>query len=399
MSGTPLATVVRYRGGFLGGDSPPGRVPHTTNGPPSPTRVFPGQVSNLPARLTASSLSAYGNRHHDGERCPGDSAGPRPRLLQPPLPSGESLRRLVPCYRPLSSERIHPADPVQDGNPKFRPLSSQTERLPRLHRPQGRVLPGTRTSRFQEATSVRLERQGLPVQGTVLQPIDRPTGVHEGLCGGLFLGSRPGNPPAAIPGRLADIVPLGETDATTYQPTPFSLPLAQHSHKRGEVQPLPVQVCQISRHGDRHSVCPSVPDRGPNTEVPLPVKEVPRPTEPPGLPVASTPGPHVVSRETGAPSETSNTLTPVPVEVQLVHRNRLPTPPDTPVPASEHGHRMVDVEGPSSPGGRPSGHPPPPRTSPVLRRISVGVGSPPPRSVSVGTMVGPGDLSTSTSWR
>ena len=35
---------------------------------------------------------------------------------------------------------------------------------------------------------------------------------------------------------------------------------------------------------------------------------------------------------------------------------------------------------------------PPPQTPPVLGRISVGVGSPPPRSVSVGTMVGPGDL-------
>ena len=267
MSGTPLATVVRHRGGFLGGGRPPGRVPHTTNGPPSPNRVFPGPVSNLPARLTASSLAAYGNRHHDGERRPGDSPGPRPRLLQPPLPSGESLRRLAPRYRPLSSERIHPADPVQDGNPKFRPLSSQRERLPRLHRHQGRVLPGTRTSRFQETTSIRLEWQGLPVQGTMLRPLDRPTGVHEGLHGGLFLGSRPGNPPAAIPGRLADIVPLGETDATTYQPTPISLPLARHSHKRGEVRPLPVQVCRISRHGNRHSVCPSVPDRGPNTEV------------------------------------------------------------------------------------------------------------------------------------
>ena len=40
--------------------------------------------------------------------------------------------------------------------------------------------------------------------------------------------------------------------------------------------------------------------------------------------------------------------------------------------------------------GRPSGHPL--RTPPVLGRISVGVGSPPPRSFSVGTMVRPGDL-------
>ena len=34
----------------------------------------------------------------------------------------------------------------------------------------------------------------------------------------------------------------------------------------------------------------------------------------------------------------------------------------------------------------------PPRTPPILGRVSVGVGSPPPRSISVGTMVRPGDL-------
>ena len=36
--------------------------------------------------------------------------------------------------------------------------------------------------------------------------------------------------------------------------------------------------------------------------------------------------------------------------------------------------------------------PPPPRTPPILGCVSVGVGSPPPRSISVGTMVRPGDL-------
>ena len=38
------------------------------------------------------------------------------------------------------------------------------------------------------------------------------------------------------------------------------------------------------------------------------------------------------------------------------------------------------------------GNQPPPQTPPILGRVSVGVGSPPPRSISVGTMVRPGDL-------
>ena len=36
--------------------------------------------------------------------------------------------------------------------------------------------------------------------------------------------------------------------------------------------------------------------------------------------------------------------------------------------------------------------PPPPKTPPILGRVSVGVGSPPPRSISVGTMIRPRDL-------
>ena len=260
MSGTTLATVVRHRGRFLGGVRPPGQVPDTINGPPSPPRDIPGPVPNLPARLAASSLTAYRDRHHGCERSAGDNPKPRPWLLQPPLPSGESLRRLAPRNRPLSTERVHPTDSVQDGNPKFRPPSSQKERLPSLHRPQGRLLPDPSASRFQETTSLRLERQGLPVQVAMFRTLDRPPGVHESFRCGLFLSSRPGNPPAAIPGRLAYLVPLGEKDATTYQPTPVTLPLARHSNKHGEVRPLPVKVCRISRHGHRHSVCPSIPN-------------------------------------------------------------------------------------------------------------------------------------------
>ena len=157
VSGTPLATVVCHRGRSLGGVRPSRRVPDTINGPPSPPRDIPGPVSNLPARFAVGSLTSYGDRHHGYERSAGDNPKPRPRLLQPPLPSGESFRRLVPRNRPLSTERVHPTDPVQDGNPKFRPPNSQKGRLPSLHRPQGRLLPDPSASRFQEAASLRLE--------------------------------------------------------------------------------------------------------------------------------------------------------------------------------------------------------------------------------------------------
>ena len=54
----------------------------------------------------------------------------------------------------------------------------------------------------------------------------------------------------------------------------------------------------------------------------------------------------------------------------------------------------MDCEGPPTRGDALRGNTPPPptRAQPILRRVSVGVGSPPRRSISVGTMVRPGDL-------
>ena len=251
----------------------------------------------------------------------GNSFRPRPWFLQPPLPSGEILRRLVPRNRPLATERVHPTDPVQDGNVKLSPADSQEERLPRLDRPQGRLLPDSSPPLFQKAPSLRLEPHSLPIQGSMFRTVDHPTGVHESVRGGFFLGSRSRNPPATVPGRLADLVHLTDQDKTTCRPTPLTLPLSRHSNKHGEVRPLPVQVCRIPRHGHRHSVCPSIPHRGPHTEIPLPAKEVPSPTESPGPMVASVVGAHVVVGEAGTPCKTPDALPTVASKVQLVHRD------------------------------------------------------------------------------
>ena len=151
MPGAPLATVVRHRGRSLGGIRPPRRVPDTIQGSPSSPHWIRGPVSNLPARFGACSRPPHGDRRHDDQRGSGNSFRPRPWFLQPPLPSGEIFRRLATCNRPLTPERVRPTDPVQDGNAKLSPADSQEERLPRLDRPQGRLLPDSSPSLFQKA--------------------------------------------------------------------------------------------------------------------------------------------------------------------------------------------------------------------------------------------------------
>ena len=359
MSGAPLVTVVRHRGRSLGGIRPPRRVPDTIQGSPSSPQWIPGPVSNLQAGFGACSRSPRGDRHHDDERGSGNSFRPRPWFLQLPLPSGEILRRLATRNRPLTTERVRPTDPIQDGNAKLSPADSQEERLPRLDRPQGRLLPDFSPSLFQKAPSFCLERHGLPIQGSMFRTVDRPTGVHESFRGGFFLGSRSRNLPAAVPGRLADLVHLADQDQTTRRPTPLTLPLPRHSNKHGEVRPLPVQVRRIPRHDNKHSVCPSIPHRGPHTKIPLPGKELPTPTKPPGPTVASVVGTHVIVGEAGTPRETPDALPPVASEVQLDHRDRCPTPLGTPVPAGGQGHLLVDGDEPPARGDALRGNPHP----------------------------------------
>ena len=112
--------------------------------------------------------------------------------------------------------------------------------------------------------------------------------------------------------------------------------------------------------------------------------------------MAGVVGTHIIAGETGTPRKTPDAFTPVASEVQLVHRERSPTPSGTPVPAGGQGHLLVDGEGPPPRGNalRDPPPPPPPRSTPILGRVSVRVGSPPPRSVSLRTMVEPGDFAT-----
>ena len=189
--------------------------------------------------------------------------------------------------------------------------------------------------------------------------------VFTSFHGSFVLGSLPRRLPATITGRLADPVLLGGQDKATRQPIPHTLQLPHHSDKQGEVRPLPVQVRQIPRHDHRHGISPSVPHRG-------------------------VVGTHGIVGEAGALRKTLDALPPVASEVQLVHRERSPTPSGTPAQAGGQGHLVVDDEKPSPRGDALWGTPT--RTPPILRRVSVGVGSPPPRSFSVGTMVRPGDL-------
>ena len=96
-----------------------------------------------PPGLPKSSRPASRGRDYDGKGGPRDGTRPGSRLLQPPLPRGEGVRRLETRDRPLPSQRVRTADSLQDGDRLLGPPFSETGRLPCFHRSQGRLLPDT----------------------------------------------------------------------------------------------------------------------------------------------------------------------------------------------------------------------------------------------------------------
>ena len=100
-----------------------------------------------------------------------------------------------------------------------------------------------------------------------------------------------------------------------------------------------------------------------------------------------TPG---FTREIGSSQSTSAALSAVAFEDTLVSRVRSSLAPDTTVPRSERGFVLVGDERPSSQGG--SIRDTRSRSTPVLGRVSVGVGCTPPRSCRVRDVVGAGEV-------
>ena len=84
-------------------------------------------------------------------------------------------------------------------------------------------------------------------------------------------------------------------------------------------------------------------------------------------------------------------------EVPLVPRERPSPPPGTLVPAGRGGPLLVGGEGP--PPQEDELRNPDSGSPPLLRCVTVGMGSSPPRSISVGNMVGTGELVTHQSPR
>ena len=194
---------------------------------------------------------------HLGPRCQGCCGAcstPFSRLLQPSVRSVEDLGVVASSHRPLPSQSLCGRVSLSDGDHSVCAPVGASGGLDGLHRSQGSVSSGAGSSCFSSLSALRLPRQGLSVQSSLLWPLHGSAGLHQGH-GSCFRHSPfYGDPHEALPRRLAlpvllsRIPPPGSSDC--------SPPLSRVGDcgQSSEIQPDSIAGCPVSGGGYRHNI-------------------------------------------------------------------------------------------------------------------------------------------------
>ena len=219
LSVPPLAGLEGQGCGALGGRGAAGRL----------LSAFP----QYPSTFLCSAPNAFLQPHfhqgccsgggHLGPHCQGcceACSTPFSRLLQPSVRSVEDLGVVASSHRPLPSQSLCGRVSVSDGDHSVCAPVGASGGLDGLHRSQGSVSSGAGSSCFSSLSALRLPRQGLSVQSSLLWPLHGSAGLHQGR-GSCFRHSPfYGDPHEALPRRLARpvllsrIPPPGSSDCS-----------------------------------------------------------------------------------------------------------------------------------------------------------------------------------------
>ncbi len=131
------------------------------------------------------------------------SVGHRTRVLQPLLPCSKEGRRPENHFGSAASEFFPLQREVQDADDENHHVSDSRRGLVCHYRLKGCVFPHPGRTETQAVPSIRLRREGLPIQGPSLRSGLGAENIHEmhGCCTGPF--EAPGHSCVELPGRLA----------------------------------------------------------------------------------------------------------------------------------------------------------------------------------------------------
>ena len=335
----------------LGGDRSLGRLPSPVHGLSSSPSSHTGIVSDVPGRLSSgSSLAARGR----GDACQ-RSLRNRPRsgswLLQSPLPGGEGDWRLEACDRPLSFERLRPADVVQDGNSRFGAVVCQRGGFSSFLGSEGCVLSDSDPRIIEEAVEVHVGGDSLPVQSPVLRSVDCSPGLYQSLCGGVSLGTLPRDQTAPLPERLVGSLLLGEESQAVDQGAPLALSHPRDCDKQVEVGSRALAACEVPRYDHRYRCRQGLPVSSQSREVPYGSGEILFHAISPGSALAGDSGSPGIAGAVSSSRSSSDALLAVASEDAVVPRVRPSLASGGFAGGSETGSVLVDGEGSPVDGG------------------------------------------------
>ena len=381
----------------LGSDCSPGRLPCSLQGLTSSPFSHPGIVSDVPGRLSSgSSLAARGR----GDACPRRLIN-RPRsgsrLLQSPLPGGESVWQLETRDRSLAPERLRPADVVQDGNSRFCTVICQRGGFSSFPGSERRVLSDPDPSIFEEAIEVHVRGDGLPVPSTVFRTVDCSPGLHQGLRGRVSVGTLSRDQTSPLSGRLVGPLLLGAGGQAGSPVAALALSHPRDCDKREEVGSRALADCEVSWHDHRYRGRQGFSVFGASREISDGGGELLYHGRSPSSVLVSDPRSPGFTRAAGSSRSPSDALLAVASEGALVPRVRPSLTSSALATGGETGPVLVAGEGPSVNGGSIrdtcSG------SSPVFGLVLFRMGRSPSRSARVWGVVQPGEVDAHQSSR
>ena len=236
----------------LGGDRSPGRLSSAFQGLSSSTISHPGIVFDIPGRLSSGSSLATRGRSDACQRSLRNRPRSGSRLLQSPLPCGESVWRLETRDRSLTPERLRPADVVQDGNSRFCTVICQRGGFSSFPGSEGCVLSDPDPSIFEEAIEVHVRGDGLSVPSLVLRTVDRSPGLHQSLRGGVSVGTISRDQTSPVSGRLVGPLLLGAGGQAGSPGAALVLSYPRDCDKREEIRSCALTDREVSWYDHRY---------------------------------------------------------------------------------------------------------------------------------------------------
>ena len=262
--------------------------------------------------------------------------------------------------------------------------------FPSFHRSEGHVFPDTCLSVIEEAIAVPVGGDSLSVQSPVFRTVDCPTGLHLGVRRCVCMGPLPRDSSAAVPGRLAGPCLFGGGGQTERPGPSLALSLPRDRDKRGQVGSHSLADGELPWYDHRYQGRQDLSVSCASREISIGGGDILCFGRSPSSALAGALEPPDFAGEAGPSRLPSNALPAVAFEDALVPRVKFSFPSGAPVPGGAGGPVLVDGAGPSSLGG--SIRDTCSRSTPVLGRLSVGVGRTPPGSGGLRGVVRPGEV-------